>query len=67
MLAKCERNEYYHSKFKQDDYYYSWNNDKVNFLAWKGFKALKNDYRNTKYYQEVLQECGYFKTYVNQR
>ncbi|WP_318642225.1 hypothetical protein [Flavobacterium ardleyense] len=67
MLAKCERNEYYQTKFKQDDYYYSWNNDKVNFLAWNGFKALKNDYRNTKYYQEVLQECGYFKTYVNQR
>ena len=67
MLAKCERNEYYQSKFKQDDYYYSWNNDKVNFLAWNGFKTLKNDYRNTKYYLEVLQECGYFKTYVNHR
>ncbi len=66
MLAKCERNEYYDGKFKQDDYYYSWNDDKINFLAWNGFKALKNDYKNTKYYQEVLQECGYFKTYIKQ-
>ena len=67
MLAKCERNDYYHGKFKQNDYYYSWNNDKVNFLAWNGFKTLKSEYKNTKYYQEVLEECGYFKTYVSEK
>ena len=65
MLAKCERNEYFHSKLKNTEYYYFWNAEEPNFIAWKGFKALKNEYRNTKYYQEVLQECGYFKTYVN--
>jgi hypothetical protein len=69
MLAKCERNEYYNQQYdpKKD----SWENEtaveysKVNFLAWNGFKNLKNNYSKTKYYQDVIAECGYFKTYVS--
>jgi hypothetical protein len=68
LLAKCERNEYYINKYKNNEYYWYWGNDedKINFLAWNGFKELKNNYSNTKFYQEVLQECGYFKTYVEE-
>ncbi|HKO78408.1 MAG TPA: hypothetical protein VJU52_14425 [Flavobacterium sp.] len=65
MLAKCERNDYYNKK------YYSLNlstwdiqDDKTNFLAWQGFKNIKANYSKTKYYKEIINECGYFKTYV---
>lgn len=65
MMAKCERNEYYNTKYKN----VSWwdrQDDKVNFIAWEGFKVLKKDYSDTKYYEDVIAECGYFNTYVNQ-
>jgi hypothetical protein len=65
MIAKCERNDYYNKK------YYSLNlstwdiqDDKTNFIAWQGFKNLKASYSKTKYYQEIIHECGYFKTYA---
>ena len=68
LVAKCERNEFYAKKYEKDEYRWSWGDDrdKINFLAWNGFKELKNNYATTHYYQEVLQECGYFKTYVEQ-
>ncbi|HSD08920.1 hypothetical protein, partial [Flavobacterium sp.] len=65
LIAKCERNDYYNKK------YYSLNlspwdiqDDQVNFIAWAGFKNLKANYSKTKYYKEVINECGYFRTYV---
>ncbi|MDR6844789.1 hypothetical protein [Flavobacterium granuli] len=65
MMAKCERNDYYNKR------YYSLNlstwdiqDDKTNFLAWQGFKNIKANYSKTKYYKEIINECGYFKTYV---
>lgn len=65
MMAKCERNDYYNKK------YYSLNlstwdiqDDKTNFIAWEGFKNLKANYSKTKYYKEVINECGYFRTYL---
>lgn len=62
MLAKCERNEYYNGMVGfGGTFYYSEAN--VHFLAWNGFKALKN-YSNTNYYREVINECGYFETYL---
>ncbi|MDO4728936.1 MAG: hypothetical protein Q4B43_08045 [Bacteroidota bacterium] len=63
MLAKLERNEYYNKAyfFKKDGYYgYS---DQV-IRPWKGFKELKDEYSDTKYYQEVINECGYFRIYL---
>jgi len=66
MIAKCERNDYYNKK------YYSLNlstwdiqDDQTNFIAWQGFQKLKANYAKTKYYQEVINECGYFKTYAH--
>jgi hypothetical protein len=71
MIAKCERNEFYNNKY--DSTKDSWENQyaiqesQINFLAWNGFKALKKEYSQTRYYQEVINECGYFRTYVNQK
>lgn len=71
MISKCERNEYYNKQY--DPTKDSWENQsavqysKINFLAWDGFKTLKTEYSKTKYFQEVINECGYFKTYVLQK
>jgi len=67
MIAKCERNAYYNDKAKKAENYWQVDDDGINFLAWNGFKSLKNNYSKTQYYQEVLQECGYFKTYISQQ
>lgn len=66
MLAKCERNEYYNNKYNNLKNWWEAEDDKINFIAWSGFKALKKDYSDTKYYQDVIAECGYFNTYLNQ-
>jgi hypothetical protein len=65
MIAKCERNDYYNKK------YYSLNisswdieDDKTNFIAWQSFKNIKAKYSKTKYYKEIINECGYFRTYA---
>ena len=66
MLAKCERNDYYNKKYYTTyTNWYEQEETEVNFLAWNGFKNLKKSYFNTKYYQEVIRECGYFDTYIN--
>jgi hypothetical protein len=67
MISKCERNEYYNAKYKLVTSWWEISDDKINFLAWDGFKTLKKDYSQTKYYQEVINECGYFRTYVGQK
>ncbi|HXB09911.1 MAG TPA: hypothetical protein VNW04_22460 [Puia sp.] len=65
LLAKCQRNEWYNRNiFSKDDYSYSYNGP--HFIAWDGFKALKQ-YPNTQYYKEVLKECGYFKAYIEKK
>jgi hypothetical protein len=66
LLSKCERNDYYNNKYNNVTNWWSVEDDKINFIAWNGFKALKKDYSDTKYYQVVIAECGYFRTYVNQ-
>lgn len=57
MLAKCERNDWYTS-INNDTY-----KQGVDFKAWPSFKALKN-FSSTKYYKEVIKECGYFQTFA---
>jgi hypothetical protein len=62
MIAKCERNKFYTERyFSKNDFY---GDTDVDFLAWEGFKKLKAEYSNTKYYNEVINECGYFRQYV---
>ncbi|MHC0446755.1 hypothetical protein ACWA1F_15190 [Flavobacterium sp. 3-218] len=66
LISKCERNDYYNKKYSAINSYWQIQDDKVNFIAWNSFKALRKDYSDTKYYQDVIAECGYFNTYVNQ-
>ncbi|MGB8193940.1 MAG: hypothetical protein WCF67_18550 [Chitinophagaceae bacterium] len=63
MLAKCERNQWYNEKLYLTGKEYE-TELPVDFVAWNGFKALKQ-YPITQYYKDVIKECGYFRTYVN--
>ena len=56
FIAKCDRNEFYN---------FGWVNNEIDFLAWDGFVNLKSKYSNTKFYNEVIRECGYFRTYLS--
>lgn len=66
LISKCERNQYYNNKYNKVNSWWEIEDDKINFIAWNGFKTLKKEYSDTKYYQDVIAECGYFNTYVNQ-
>ncbi|WJS95437.1 hypothetical protein NYQ10_03070 [Flavobacterium johnsoniae] len=66
LISKCERNDYYNKKYSAINSYWEIQDDKINFIAWNSFKTLRKDYSDTKYYQDVIAECGYFNTYVNQ-
>ena len=62
LLAKCERNDWYNNKlYSKNDYY--WGEDMVDVKAITNFESLRQ-YSDTRYYQEVLKECGYFKIYL---
>lgn len=55
MAAKCEQNQYYISKTYAND---------VLFKNGNYFKQLKNNFSKTRYYQEVINECGYFNKFA---
>ncbi len=57
MAAKCEQNRYF----------ISGNKDKADFRAGDYFKMLKDKYAKTDYYKDVINECGYFKTYAGRK
>lgn len=65
MLAKCERNEFYNTNFyfNLNDTWSLWDAE-IHFKAWESFVTLKNDYSETEYYKQIIQECGYFEKYV---
>ncbi|RXR17850.1 hypothetical protein EQG63_10225 [Flavobacterium amnicola] len=55
LLTKIERNTFYLTPV-----YIPW---EVDYVVFDGFKKLKQ-YSKTKYYQEVINECGYFRNIV---
>jgi hypothetical protein len=57
MAAKCEQNAYY---AKDAD------KSKVDFIAATWYDILRDRLADTKYYKEILVECGYFATYVKE-
>lgn len=62
--AKMERNNFYVGKYHADNYYMgAWGDDTM-FKKWKGFAELQEKYSDTKYYNEVINECGYFRKYL---
>ena len=58
MLSKIERNAFFETK--------DFNAYEKAFIPFEGFKKLKKEYADTKYYNEVINECGYFRSYVGQ-
>lgn len=58
MAAKCEQNTFF--THMPENY-------KGDFKAGIYFASLKKEYSQTRYYQDVIRECGYFKTYLNTR
>ncbi len=67
MLAKCQRNQWYFINiYSKGDSPYGRTENLPDFIAWDGFKALKQ-YSNTQYYKDVIKECGYFKTYSSRK
>lgn len=62
LMAKCERNAFYTKEYHSKNDF--WGEPEVAFQAWNGFKKLKAEYSNTRYYREVINECGYFSKYV---
>ncbi|HEX2935189.1 MAG TPA: hypothetical protein VHO72_07530 [Bacteroidales bacterium] len=53
MAAKCEQNRFFISTEYTGD-----------FRAGLYFKVLRARYGKTRYYQEIIKECGYFRTYL---
>lgn len=67
MLTKCERNDYYNTHIYNLPDDYGNYNKAGNFVSWEGFKKLKADYSDTKYYKEVIEECGYFRRFLGKK
>lgn len=57
MAAKCE-----HNLWLDTEYQYRETGD---FQSGMYFKQMKEQFFNTKYYKEVIGECGYFCQYIN--
>ena len=53
LLTKIERNAFY-----KTDKYKPW---EIDYIVFNGYKKLMKEYSKTKYYQEVIRECGYFR------
>jgi hypothetical protein len=54
LLTKIERNKFYLSdKYKPNE---------VDYIVFDGYKKLIKNYADTQYYQDVIRECGYFRT-----
>lgn len=67
LAAKCERNESYNQAFNRPENKNSnaWSVKLNPVFAGRYFMQLKQQYADTRFYQEALDECGYFQTYVN--
>ncbi|MBI5216050.1 MAG: hypothetical protein HY960_09875 [Ignavibacteriae bacterium] len=59
MAAKCEQNKYYTDKPNDQD------GNIKNLSYRKYFRIMKDKYTMTSYYQEVINECEYFKSFVD--
>lgn len=58
LLTKIERNKFYLTDL--------FNPYEVDYIAFDGYKILKEKYSNTNYYKDVIRECGYFRKYAEQ-
>lgn len=63
MASKCERNESYTLAYNRPENANYWNSDIPEKVFGRYFAALKQQYSNTRFYKEILQECGYFSSF----
>lgn len=59
MCAKCELNNWYQGSEETEDA-----NANQIYVEGYYFKMMKAKFSDTKYYQEVIAECGYFCSYT---
>jgi hypothetical protein len=66
MAAKCERNSKYNEVYNDpaNEKKYYWDIDFNTSYALKYFSELATQYRNNVFYREILQECGYFRSFI---
>ena len=57
MAAKCQ-----HNQWLESSYVYNVTGD---FSSGEHFASMKKLYYDTKYFQDVINECGYFCQYIN--
>jgi hypothetical protein len=57
MAAKCEHNVWLETEYDEEQ--------TGDFVAGKYFQLLRQNYADTKYYREVIDECGYFCQFNN--
>lgn len=62
LLSKCDRNEWYQSKVYKN-YMYTESENAIDYIGWANFKELVK-YNHTKYAQEVIKECSYYRNYL---
>lgn len=61
MAAKTEQNRYFNAAAKNGN---SQPDPAEAVHSPVYFKLLKTSYANTRYYQEIVRECGYFRSYL---
>ena len=60
MAAKCEQNRYYVTVVGDDE------TGKIKNPQFRRyFSALRDTYRNTRFYDEAIKECKYFSYFVS--
>lgn len=78
MAAKCEQNMYFNTIYAKDAWArpIKWDeNSEQGIISYnkraatagykKYFKSLKQNFSDTKYYQEIIKECSYFNIYLS--
>jgi len=61
MASKCERNEYYNNMYRELARKNEYSDEQYTFFGGKYFAELKQKFSTTKYCQEVIKECEYFR------
>lgn len=56
MAAKCELATYYNKTSAEKR--------KADFKAGHWFQVLRTDFADTRYYKDIVRECGYFRSYT---
>jgi len=67
MAAKAEHNRLYASAAGSVDYELGKYFEKNGIPAGRYYELLRKSYWDTKYYSEIIEECGYFKSWVKKR